>query len=152
MRAAVAAEVAASAVAACTLQAREGTMAAAVAMQDVRTPHIPSLAAQVVPEMDTPVVRATRWQAEVTIADMAGQQWEPQRLVRRPMALMVLTTTATMRTATGSVPISISIEARRAHADGSWLALRDAVALTDQTTNTGGRVPQLRFAIGIARH
>src|SRR5947209_7739408 len=123
LRAAVAAEVAASAVAAaCMLAAREGIMAAAVAMQDVCTPHIPSQAAPVVRDMDTPVVRATRSQAEGIIADTAGQQWEPQRLVPRPMALMVLTTTVTMRTATGSVPISISIEMGRAHTD-SWLAL-----------------------------
>ena len=49
-----------------------------------------------------------------------GRQWEPQRLVPPPMAPMALTTTATMRTAIGSVPISINIETRRAHADGGW--------------------------------
>jgi hypothetical protein len=77
--------------------------------------HILSQAARVVPDMDTPVVpvvRATRSQAEVTIADTAGLRWEPQRLVPRPMALMALTTTATMRTAIGSVPISINIDKR----------------------------------------
>ena len=85
----------------------------------------------------TPVVRATRSRAEGIIADTAGRQWEPQRSVPRPMALMVLTTTVTMRTAIGSVPISISIETpstcRRRLAGAG-----DAVALADQTANTGG--------------
>ena len=54
------------------------------------------------------------------IEDTAGLHWEPQRLVLRPMALMALTTTATMRTAIGSVPISINIETCRAHGDGGW--------------------------------
>ena len=77
--------------------------------------HILSQAARVVPDMDTPVVpvvRATRSQAEVTIEDTAGLHWEPQRLVLRPMALMAHTTIATMRTAIGSVPISINIDTR----------------------------------------
>ena len=77
--------------------------------------HILSQAARVVPDMDTPVVpvvRATRSQAEVTIADTAGLHWEPQRLVLRPMALMEHITIATMRTAIGSVPISINIDTR----------------------------------------
>jgi hypothetical protein len=77
--------------------------------------HILSQAARVVPDMDTPVVpvvRATRSQAEVTIEDTAGLHWEPQRLVLRPMALMAHTTIATMRTAIGSVPISINIDKR----------------------------------------
>jgi hypothetical protein len=33
---------------------------------------------------------------------------------------MALTTAATMRTAIGSVPISINIDARPEHADGGW--------------------------------
>jgi hypothetical protein len=77
--------------------------------------HILSQAARVVRDMDTPVVpvvRATRSQAEVTIEDTAGLHWEPQRLVLRPMALMAHTTIATMRTAIGSVPISINIDKR----------------------------------------
>ena len=96
-------------------------VAAAIVVGCVR--HIPSQVARVVPDMDTPVVpvvRATRSQAEVTIEDTAGLHWEPQRLVLRPMALMALTTTATMRTAIGSVPISINIETCRAHGDGGW--------------------------------
>ncbi len=43
---------------------------------------------------------------------------ERRRLVLQPMAL---TTTATMRTAIGSVPININT--RRAHADGGWVFL-----------------------------
>jgi hypothetical protein len=77
--------------------------------------HIPSQAAPVVPDIPLPVVRvvrATQSQAEVIIANTAGLQWEPQWLVPRPMALMALTTTATMRTAIGSVPISINIDTR----------------------------------------
>ena len=102
------------AVAACT---RDVSTAAAIAVGCVR--HIPSQAARVVPAIPlpvVPVVRATRSQAEVTIEDTAGLHWEPQRLVLRPMALMAHTTIATMRTAIGSVPISINT--RRAHADG----------------------------------
>jgi hypothetical protein len=40
--------------------------------------------------------------------------------VPRPTAPMALTTTATMRTAIGSVPISINIDTCRANADGGW--------------------------------
>jgi len=94
---------------------------------------------------NSPVVRATRSQAEGIIADTAGQQWEPQPLVPRPMALTVLTTTVTMRTAIG-------LKTRRAHADGGWLALVTAVALADRTANTGSSVLRLRPAIGIVRH
>ena len=96
--------------AACT---RDVSTVAAIVVGHVR--HIPSQAARVVPDMDTPVVpvvRATRSRAEGIIADTAGRQWEPQRLVPRPMAPMALTTTATMRTAIGSVPISINIDTR----------------------------------------
>jgi len=101
-------------VAACT---RDVSTAAAIVVGCVR--HIPSQAARVVPAIPlpvVPVVRATRSRAEGIIADTAGRQWEPQRLVPPPMAPMALTTTATMRTAIGSVPISINT--RRAHADG----------------------------------
>ena len=106
------------AVAACT---RDVSTVAAIAVGRIR--HIPSQAAQGVPDIPlpvVPVVRATRSRAEGIIADTAGRQWELQRLVPRPMALMALTTTATMRTAIGSVPISINIETRRAHANGGW--------------------------------
>ena len=106
------------AVAACT---RDVFTAAVTAAGCVR--HIPSQAARVVPDIPLPVVRvvrATQSQAEVIIANTAGLQWEPQWLVPRPMALMALTTTATMRTAIGSVPISINIDTCRAHADGGW--------------------------------
>ncbi len=106
----------------------------AACMQDVSTVavivvacvrHIPSLAAQVVPDIRSPavpVVPATRLQAEGIIADMdtVRRRWEPQRLVPQPMALMALTTTATMHTAIGYVPISINIDTRRAHVDGGW--------------------------------
>ena len=98
------------AVAACT---RDVSTVAAIAVGRVR--HIPSQAARVVPDIPLPVVRvvrATRSRAEVIIADTAGQHWEPQRLVLRPMALMAHTTIATMRTAIGSVPISINIDTR----------------------------------------
>ena len=106
------------AVAACT---RDVSTVAAIAVGCVR--HIPSQAARVVPAIPlpvVPVVRATRSRAEGIIADTAGRQWEPQRLVPPPMAPMALTTTATMRTAIGFVPISINIETRRAHANGGW--------------------------------
>ena len=88
-------------------------------------PSHPIAGARVVPDMDTPVVpvvRATRSQAGGIIADTdtARRQWEPQLLVPRPMAPTALTTTATMRTAIGSVPISINIDRRRAHADDDW--------------------------------
>ena len=48
---------------------------------------------------------------------IADTDTERRRLVPQPMAL---TTTATMRTAIGSVPISINIETCRAHGDGGW--------------------------------
>ena len=100
-------EAGSEAVAACT---RDVSTVAAIVVGRVR--HIPSQAARVVPDIPLPVVRvvrATRSRAEVIIADTAGLHWEPQRLVLRPMAL---TTTATMRTAIGSVPISINIDTR----------------------------------------
>jgi len=104
---------AASVVAAAAFTGAGSVAVAAIVEGCVR--HILSQAARVVPDMDTPVVpvvRATRSQAEVTIEDTAGLHWEPQRLVLRPMALMALTTIATMRTAIGSVPISINIDTR----------------------------------------
>ena len=108
------------AVAACT---RDVSTVAAIVVGCVR--HIPSQAARVVPAIPlpvVPVVRATRSRAEGIIADTdtAPRQWEPQRLVPRPTAPMALTTTATMRTAIGSVPISINIDTRPANADGGW--------------------------------
>ena len=113
-------EAGSEAVAACT---RGVSTVAAIVVGSVR--HISSQPARVVPDMDTPVVpvvRATRSQAGGIIADTdtARRQWEPQRLVSRPTAPMALTTTVTMRTAIGSVPISINIDRRRAHADDDW--------------------------------
>src|SRR6185436_9532401 len=127
------AEAAASAVAAADFTGA-GSVAVAACTQDVSTVaaivvgcvlHIPSQAARVVPDIPlpaVPVVRATRLRAEGIIADTdtARRQWEPQRLVSRPTAPMALTTTVTMRTAIGSVPISINIDTCRAHADGGW--------------------------------
>jgi hypothetical protein len=117
MRAVVVAEVAAS-----VAVGGDFTEAvAAIAAERIR--HIPSQAARVVPDMDTPVVpvvRATRSQAGGIIADTAGQQWEPQRLVLRPMALMALTATVTMRMAIGSAPISIGIDADRMPTAVGW--------------------------------
>ena len=112
---------AASVVAAAAFTGAGSVAVAAIVVGCVR--HILSQAARVVPDMDTPVVRATRSQAEVTIEDTAGLHWEPQRLVLRPMALMALTTTATMRTAIGSVPISTNIDAHRAHPTAAGSAL-----------------------------
>src|SRR5215207_3187590 len=119
------AEAAASAVAAADFTGA-GSVAVAACTPDVSTVaaivvgcvlHIPSQAARVVPDIPlpvVPVVRVTRSRAEGIIADTdtARRQWEPQR----PTAPMVLTTTVTMRTAIGSVPISINIDACRAHA------------------------------------
>ena len=110
------AEAAASVVAAAAFTGAGSVAVAAIVEGCVH--HILSQAARVVPDMDTPVVpvvpvvRATRSQAEVTIEDTAGLHWEPQRLVLRPMALMAHTTIATMRTAIGSVPISINTDTR----------------------------------------
>jgi len=93
------------AVAACT---RDVSTVAAIAVGCVR--HIPLQAAQVVPDMDTPVAPVIRSQVEAIIADMdtVRRQWEPQR----PTAPMVLITTATMGMAIGSVAISINIDTR----------------------------------------
>jgi hypothetical protein len=105
------------AVAACTRDV--STVAAIAVVGCVR--HIPSQAVRVVPDIPLPVVqvvRVTRSRAEGIIADTAGRQWELQRLVPQPTALMALTTAATMPTAIGSVPISTNIDTRRAHADG----------------------------------
>ena len=123
------AEVAASVVAAADFTGVGSVVAAC--MPDVSTVavivvacvrHIPSPVAQGVPDIRSrvvPVVRATQLQAGGIIADMdtVRRRWEPQRLVPR---LMALTTTATMRTAIGSVPISINIDMRPANADGGW--------------------------------
>ena len=112
---------AASVVAAAAFTGADSVAVAAIVVGRVR--HIPSQAARVVPAIPlpvVPVVRVTRSRAGGIIADTAGRQWEPQRLVPRPMALMALTTTATMRTAIGSVPISINIDTRPANADGGW--------------------------------
>ena len=109
------AEAAASAVAAADFTGAGSVAVAAIVEGCVH--HILSQAARVVPDMDTPVVpvvRATRSPAGGIIADTdtARRQWEPQLLVPRPMAPMALTTTATMRTAIGSVPISINTDMR----------------------------------------
>jgi hypothetical protein len=122
------AEAAASAVAAADFTGA-GSVAVAACTPDVSTVaaivvgcvlHIPSPAARLVPDIPlpvVPVVRATRSRAEGIIADTdtdtARRQWELQR----PTAPMVLRTTVTMRTAIGSVPISINIDTCRAHAD-----------------------------------
>ena len=95
------------AVAACT---RDASTVAAIVVACVR--RIPSQAARVVPDMDMPVVQVVRWQVtrDGIIADMdtVRRRWELQRL----MAPTALTTTATMRTAIGSVPIRIDIDTR----------------------------------------
>lgn len=110
---------AASAVAACM---PDVSMAAAT--EAASGPYIRSQVAArdvlAIPLLVVPVVRGTRSRDEDIIADTdtVRRRWEPQRLVPRPMALMALTTTATMRMAIGSVPISINIDRLRAHADG----------------------------------
>lgn len=95
------------AVAACT---RDVSTVAAIVVGSVR--HIQSQAARDVPDMDMPVVLAVRSPVirDGTIGDMdtVRRRWELQRL----MAPTVLITTATMRTAIGSVPIRIDIDAR----------------------------------------
>jgi hypothetical protein len=86
---------------------RDVSTVAAIVVACVR--HIPSQVARGVPDMDMLVVR---WPAirDGTIADMdtVRRRWALQRL----MAPTALITTATMRTAIGSVPIRIDIDTR----------------------------------------
>jgi hypothetical protein len=105
-----AAEAAASVVAAGDFTGAGSMAVAAIVVGHVR--HTPSQAARVAPDMDMPVVLVVRSPVtrDGTIADMdtARRRWALQRL----MAPTALTTTATMRTAIGSVPISIDIDTR----------------------------------------
>ncbi|KRQ94459.1 hypothetical protein CQ10_34025 [Bradyrhizobium valentinum] len=129
---------AASVVAAAAFTGAAGSVAVAPCTRDVSTVaaivvgcvrHIPSQAARVVPDMDMPVVLVVRWPVtrDGTIADMdtVRRRWELQRL----MAPTALTTTATMRTAIGSVPISTNIDAHRAHPTAAGSALTPSLSL-----------------------